>query len=54
MVDGECHGNVTNCVMKNNGTADIKIYGTDSKLYGWNNIYTTKVVDDASTFIEFN
>lgn len=51
--DGVCHGNITNCVCKRNGNKDIKVYGSNSKLYGWNNIYDTKEIDDPSTFIEF-
>ena len=44
-------GIMSNCVIKNNTDYDINIAKSD--IVGWNNIYSTKVVDSTGSFTEY-
>ena len=49
----ESVGRVTGCVFRNNTTADLRI-GQNCTVTGWSNVYQTKSVMDAATYIEID
>lgn len=47
----ESVGKISGCVFINNTTADLRI-GQNCRVTGWNNVYQTKSVMDAATYVE--
>lgn len=47
----ESVGKICGCVFINNTTADLRI-GQNCRVTGWNNVYQTKSVMDAATYVE--